>query len=152
MLFKPAVLAVVSAALAYLASASPLPIARAGPSGSVIYPPGNTNFLNLGGTGDLHIQYQRVDETLPNNQGPAWTVGIDLALEDPTGQQATLPIAYGLRANPVSAEVIDAHFVPPQGACGNYNLVVTEHQYYLGQVISFRAAAPSVSVTCGPIQ
>ncbi|KZO99132.1 hypothetical protein CALVIDRAFT_561537 [Calocera viscosa TUFC12733] len=158
MFFTTAFLAVFSACLASVASASPIPVersalqGRAGPSGTVIFPPGNTVFLNLGQTGDLHIQYQRVNTTLPNDEGPAWTVGIDLFLEDPTGAQADMPITCGFRANPVTASVIDGHFVPPEDACGSYNLVAMEHQYYRGEVITFRAAAPYVSVTCGPIQ
>ncbi|EJU01479.1 hypothetical protein DACRYDRAFT_100394 [Dacryopinax primogenitus] len=153
--YKPALLATV---LALFAGVSAAPVsgteleARVGPSGSVIFPPGNTKFVNLGGTGDLHIQYQRVNQTLSGNRGPAWTVGVDLFLEDPTGRQASFPICSDLRANPINAAVIDAHFVPPVGACGTYNLVFQEHQFYLGQVISFRAAAPYVSITCGPIQ
>jgi len=158
MFSKITLLAAVSTGLACLAGVSAMPVsgsslqARAGPSGSVVSPPGNTNVLNLGGAGALHIQYQRVNETLPNQQGPAYTIGIDLVLEDPAHQQADMPITYGFRANPMTADLIDGYFVPPQGACGTYNLVVTEHQYYLGEVVSFTAAAPSVSITCGPIQ
>ena len=39
----------------------------------------------------------------------------------------------------------------PANVCGASNLVVTESQNLYGQQVTFRAAAPSIRINCGPL-
>jgi len=130
---------------------------RAGVSGYVIYPPGGTTYDSFGGAESnngaggqsfLHIQYEGVNQETPYTG----TIGVDIYLEDPTGVQDDQYLTYDF-GNP-SGTLIDGYFSPPSGACGAYNLVFIEHQTLgnYGDIIKFRAAAPSINILCLPIQ
>jgi len=124
---------------------------RAGPSGFAVQPSGGTEVVNLGGTGAIYVEYQGVEGTL--SDGSTYrTLGIDLTLHDSTGTQADIMLVQGFKPNPTTSVSISGYFTPPLGACGTFNLVMTEHQYIYNTVISFQAAAPQISIQCGPVQ
>ncbi|KZO99133.1 hypothetical protein CALVIDRAFT_561538 [Calocera viscosa TUFC12733] len=110
---------------------------RGGPSGSPVTPPDGTEVLNLGGTGAIHVEYQGVEGTTADGNTYR-TMGIDLA--------------QGFKPNPITGVFISGYFTPPAGYCGAFNLVIVEHQYIYQEVISFQAAAPLITIQCGPIQ
>ncbi|EJT97219.1 hypothetical protein DACRYDRAFT_25317 [Dacryopinax primogenitus] len=126
---------------------------RQGPSGYVVYPPGGTSFDIIGGGGPnggvtyLNIQYQGVNLQDPYVQ----TVGIDIYLHDPTGQQADSYLTYEFASDP-SGTLIEGYFVP--ALCGDFELVFIEHQNMgnFGDIIKFKAAAPSITIVCSPEQ
>ena len=49
--------------------------------------------------------------------------------------------------NPQSGK-INAFLGLPKGVCGDVQLVIDETQYYYGDVITFRSAAPTLSIDC----
>ncbi|KZO92447.1 hypothetical protein CALVIDRAFT_567320 [Calocera viscosa TUFC12733] len=127
---------------------------RAGPSGYVVYPPGGTTFDSYGGAESsggesyIHVQYEGVYQNSPYTA----TIGVDIFLEDPTGVQPDQYLAYNFGTPTIG--LIDGYFSPPAGACGDYRLVFEEHQNLgnYGDIIKFRAAAPSITLLCLPIQ
>ncbi|KZT54978.1 hypothetical protein CALCODRAFT_485122 [Calocera cornea HHB12733] len=143
-------LAVTNCAPVLLRDASS-PLKRAGPSGSVVAPAGGTQVLNLGGTGSIYVEYQGVQGT--TDDGNTYqTIGIDVSLHDPSGFSTDATLAQGFKPNPTSGVHISGYFAPPLGACGTFNLVITEHQLTNQHVITFQAAAPEITIQCGPIQ
>jgi len=126
---------------------------RAGPSGVVIQPPGGEAYTNWNQNGYatewIYINYQTVQESGTNTN----TIGIDLYLEtldgSPLGFDGT--ITNGFMAPDPNTDNIIGWFLFPRYACGTFRLVFTEHQIYERyNVINFRAAAPTISITCQP--
>ncbi|KZT62336.1 hypothetical protein CALCODRAFT_249035 [Calocera cornea HHB12733] len=126
---------------------------RAGPSGSVNSPSGGTGYINYNYNGYatewIYIDYSAVRDQSSGTD----TIGIDLYLEtvdgSPLGFDGTITNGF-MAPTPVSDTVI-GWFLFPKNACGTFRLVFIEHQIYqTTQVIQFRSAAPTITITCEP--
>lgn len=139
-------------------------VKRAGPSGQLVIPPGNTQY---GQGGVLQVSYEPVTF---NGQ----TFGIDATLVGPAGNFTVSARARSKHCRPRRPPVsclnndshvfpfqlvnglfkpeeqknIEASFVLPQEACGDFRVVVVEHQIYQYSAIEFQSAAPAVHVHC----
>jgi len=126
-------------------------IKRDGPSGSVNSPGGGEAYTNYNYNGYatewIYINYSTVF-----SDGTS-TIGIDLCLEtldgSPLGFDGTITNGF-MAPTPVSNPVI-GWFLFPYNACGTFRLVFIEHQVYeTTQIIQFRSAAPTITITCEP--
>jgi len=126
----------------------PAPPKPTGPSGVLNFPWGNAAFNNNNGIGTICVNYT----TVTWSQG-AQTVAIDLALQglpaDKTAPYFQLATGYiGAAYDSATNGTITGAFTPPAAACGWFELIVNEQQYYQGNLINFRSAAPSIYVDC----
>lgn len=118
--------------------------AQPGPHGELILPQGGKKIRSVDGLGLLSIKYAKwKDDSVE-------TISIDLTLKPLKNGNGKYLLATGL-TSPRDEKHIVALF-NAKWACGSYKLVVREHQYYEGVHISFQAAAPTIKITCLPIQ
>ncbi|KZT58332.1 hypothetical protein CALCODRAFT_482430 [Calocera cornea HHB12733] len=147
-------------ALTLAASAIAAPVERAapGPSGTLVQPQGGVDWDNTGGFGLGHVVYQGVDQDYSNSAGVyhVKTHHIDVYLEAEDGSGSTYYLAKGIA--PDSNLVVDEQFQVPigyGGPTGAYRLVIEETQegYTPGfpLPITFRAAAPLIQISAGPL-
>jgi len=140
--FTSVLLALVAASLTV---ASPI-VERSGPSGTLVYPTGSTDFLFSDG---LKVQFNRV-----NGASGQYTEYIDLTLiNKSTGKSFVL--ATGItsvgKTTPITAyyRIPDGDSIPTSEST-KYELVVTEHQIGTLGVLSFQSAAPTFSISGYP--
>jgi len=82
------------------------------------------------------------------SEGLTTTIGISLFLEDLDGSPLEFDgtITHGFTTFGTD---ITGWFLYPDNVCGTFCLVFIEHQIYEGEeVIPFRAAAPTISISC----
>lgn len=56
-------------------------------------------------------------------------------------------LTNGEAVNPKTGK-INAFLKTPRGACGDFDFVIVETQYYRGQVIDFKSQAPRLHINC----
>lgn len=118
--------------------------AKSGPHGTLIAPTGGKTIRSVEGQGIITVKFKKYI----GNEGQ--TIGVDFELRPVDGNRTTYLLGNGLTSGRANPE-IDVQF-SSRYACGTYNLVVREHQFYKGVHISFRVAAPRIKITCLPIQ
>ncbi|KAL7007666.1 hypothetical protein EMMF5_002742 [Cystobasidiomycetes sp. EMM_F5] len=136
-----------AAAVAFVASVSAAPsVPRdAGPSGYLTSPSGGTTITTTDtGNGGIWVEYIPVNINYGNTY--AATYGIAASLVSPDGKSTYL-LSNGEAVNPSTGK-IQAFLKTPKGACGDFNLVIDETQYYKGQILDFRSQAPLLHINC----
>ncbi|KAG0147484.1 hypothetical protein CROQUDRAFT_656043 [Cronartium quercuum f. sp. fusiforme G11] len=116
-----------------------------GPHGALIQPEGGKLIRSVGKMGVILVEYSKY------NDDEARTISIDISLQ-PTDDNggSNIILAHGV-TTPVDQKNILSLF-STRWACGSYNLVVHENQFYNGKLISFQNAAPLVHFECSSIE
>ncbi|KAL7006152.1 hypothetical protein EMMF5_004273 [Cystobasidiomycetes sp. EMM_F5] len=144
---KSAIIASVISAFA-VSSIAALPTARdVGPSGVLNSPAGGTRIESSKiGNGGIWIDYSTVDEICGSSCDQTLALTLSISARLVQGDQ-TIILSNGEARNPKTGK-INAFLKVPEGACGDFRLVVDEQQYYYGNVITFQSAAPAITIDC----
>ncbi|KAH9456726.1 hypothetical protein Pst134EB_012931 [Puccinia striiformis f. sp. tritici] len=120
--------------------------AKAGPHGNLISPKSGKLIRSVGGLGTIAVKFVKYK----GNDGE--TIAIDVRLRPISDDEnrTTYVLVNGLTSgrNDNSIEALFSY----RWACGDYNLVITEHQFIKGVHISFQIAAPRIKITCLPLE
>ncbi|KAL7009330.1 hypothetical protein EMMF5_000960 [Cystobasidiomycetes sp. EMM_F5] len=121
------------------------PSERAGPSGHLSSPAGGTTIQTTDtGNGGIWMEYIGVNQNYGNTY--ALTYSVAAFLVSPNGQEQYF-LTNGEAVNPKTGK-INAFLKTPRGACGDFDFVIVETQYYRGQVIDFKSQAPRLHINC----
>ncbi|KAL8283574.1 hypothetical protein RQP46_005677 [Phenoliferia psychrophenolica] len=141
-------------ALASIVAAAPLEKRAPGPSGTLVYPNDGSTYENPQGKGYIQLKYLQVtSDKVDYISGQ--TLGIDVTLE-PMNNNFRPAIKLASRLSAINDQNQGPYNHPIEGAfslhdaCEDYRIVITEWQIIRDELISFRSAAPAITIkNCG---
>ncbi|KNZ50865.1 secreted protein [Puccinia sorghi] len=118
---------------------------KAGPHGRLVQPEGGKQVRSVDGLGTLRVSFAKYH----GNDGQTIAIDVRLRPIDDDQNRTTYMLATGLTSSRNNS-TIDLLFTS-RWACGNYKLVIIEHQLHKGVHIAFQVAAPRIKITCLPL-